>query len=79
MRAVTLHSDIGCDRYWFRPGAGDGTYTGKQTVECYVPEADLQQATADYQWWQATLGPFYAGFFDEAHVPRPNFKKVQQK
>jgi len=77
VRAVTLHSDIGCDRYWFRPGAGDGTYTGKQTVECYVPESDLLQATVDHQWWQATLVPFYAGFFDEANVPRPNFKKVQ--
>ena len=69
---VTLHSDMGCDTYSFPPGSGDGVHP----LVCETPKEELVVAQQDHAWWQATLGPFYSGFFDAQHYPKPNFKKI---
>lgn len=69
---VTLHSDMGCDRYYFPAGAGDGV----QPLACEVPEEEKIVAQANHLWWKGVLGKFYSGFFDDNNYPKPNFKKI---
>lgn len=70
---VTLHSDMGCDAYAFPPGSGDGVHP----LVCEASAQEMLVAQKDHEWWQATLGPFYSGFFDEeTHYPKPNFRKI---
>ena len=70
---VTLHSDMGCDAYAFPPGSGDGVHP----LVCEASAQEMLVAQKDHEWWQATLGPFYSGFFDEeTHYPKANFRKI---
>ena len=72
--AATLHSDMGCDTYAnsIPAGAGDGVHP----LKCEASDEEKRVAQKDHAWWQATLGEFYSGFFDEEHYPRPNFRKI---
>ena len=71
---VTLHSDMGCDKYAFPVGSGDGVHP----LVCEASDEEKKVAQRNHHWWEETLGPFYAGFFDVGtHYPKDNFKKIR--